>query len=252
MPHSITVSIVSHGHGEQVSQLVNQALSDPLVWQVILTLNTPETLALPDSDRLVIVHNAHPKGFGANHNAAFEQCKTSLFCVLNPDIILRKDSLAQLEQALSSDQAAVAGPLVLAADGSQEDSWRVFPTLFTLLLKALGKDTTIIRSEADHSRITPEWVAGMCMLFQTDSFRRVNGFDERFFLYYEDVDICARLWNANETVIAAPKSIVVHNAQRASHRNLTHMRWHLASMGRYLLRYSLNMPKPARQQQSSD
>lgn len=248
MPRSITVSIVSHGHGEQVSQLVNQVLSDPLVGHVILTFNRPETLALPDSDRLVIVRNAHPKGFGANHNAAFKQCKTSLFCVLNPDIVLREDSLAQLKQALSSDQAAVAGPMVLATDGSQEDSWRVFPTLFTLLLKALGKDTTAIRRAADHAWIAPDWVAGMCMLFQADSFRRVHGFDERFFLYYEDVDICARLWNANETVIAAPKSIVVHDAQRASHHNLTHMRWHLASMGRYLLRYSLNMPKTARHQ----
>jgi len=246
MTNSVTVSIVSHGHGNQVSRLVEQVLADPLVKRLVLTLNIPELLRLPQSHRLTIVENERPKGFGANHNTAFASCDTPLFCVLNPDIVLREDSFAELARALHEHQAGVAGPKVLAIDGKQEDSWRAFPTLFTLLLKALGKDKTIMKLQENAESLLPDWVAGMCMLFRSDSFRQVGGFDERLFLYYEDVDICARLWKANEKIVAAPRSVVQHNAQRASRRNLTHMRWHITSMVRYLLRYSQRLPKTGR------
>ena len=243
MTNSVTVSIVSHNHGNQVSRLVDQVLADPLVNRLVLTLNIPELLKLPQSHRLTIVENERPKGFGANHNSAFMYCNTPLFCVLNPDIELREDSFAELAQTLCEHQAGVAGPKVLAADGRQEDSWRAFPTPQKLLLKAFGRDKTIMRLEESAESLFPDWVAGMCMLFRSDSFRQVGGFDERFFLYYEDVDICVRLWNAKEKIVAAPRSVVEHNAQRASHRNLTHMRWHLISMARYLLLYSYRLSK---------
>jgi len=238
----LTVSVVSHNHGPQVCRLVDQILSDTLVKRLVLTLNIHEELALPESNRLMVVRNGKSRGFGANHNAAFTHCDTPIFCVLNPDVGLREDSFAELAQTLCEHQAGVAGPKVLAVSGNQEDSWRAFPTLSTLILKALGEDKTIMKLEESAESLFPDWVAGMCMLFSSDSFRKVGGFDERLFLYYEDVDICARLWNANEKVVAAPKSIVVHEAQRASHRNITHMRWHLTSMARYLLRYSFRMP----------
>jgi GT2 family glycosyltransferase len=75
----------------------------------------------------------------------------------------------------------------------------------------------------------------MFMLFSAAAFRRVGGFDERYFLYYEDVDICDRLQRMNFSVMACPRSRVIHNAQRASHRNWRHLRWHLGSMWRYLV-----------------
>ena len=240
---SITVSIVSHGHGQQVEQLVGQVLRDPLVARLVLTLNVSEDLSLPNDPRLVRIDNAEPKGFGRNHNAAFEHCDTPYYCVLNPDIVLREDSFADLLSCLTRSQAAVAGPLVLSAVGDQEDSWRKFPTVFSLCLKAMGNDTTIIKQSDPDALLFPDWIAGMCMLFETDSYRAVNGFDERLFLYYEDVDICARLWKSNRAVVASPNAKVIHNAQRASRREWEHMRWHLCSMAKYLARYSFRMPK---------
>jgi GT2 family glycosyltransferase len=79
-----------------------------------------------------------------------------------------------------------------------------------------------------------DWAAGMFLLFDSAAYRSVGGFDERYFMYLEDADICHRLWAKGRRVIAAPSVSVVHDAQRASRRSLKHMRWHGASMARFL------------------
>lgn len=63
-----------------------------------------------------------------------------------------------------------------------------------------------------------------------------------YFLYYGDADICAGLWKARRRVFACPQVTVVHNAQRASRRDLRHMRWHLLSMTRYFRKYLFRLP----------
>jgi len=69
-----------------VGRLIGQLLAFPEVAQIILTLNVPESVALPDNARVTVISNAEPKGFGANHNAAFAACTQTFFCPLNPDI----------------------------------------------------------------------------------------------------------------------------------------------------------------------
>lgn len=249
---NITVSIVSHGHGQQVEKLIDQVLRDPCVAKLIVTLNVPENLAPPENPRLLRIDNPQPKGFGQNHNAAFRHCETPYYCVLNPDIVLREDSFSELLTCLNNTKAAVAGPFVLSPTGDQEDSWRKFPTVFSLCLKALGNDITIMKQSQPDSPLFPDWIAGMCMLFRTDSYRIINGFDESLFLYYEDVDICARLWKSSQAVVASSKAKVIHNAQRASRREWEHMRWHLSSMAKYLARYSFRMPRVSRETSNRD
>jgi len=68
---------------------------------------------------------------------------------------------------------------------------------------------------------------------RASDYAALGGFDEGFFLYYEDVDLCARLWRGGREVVLCPEVQVVHDARRASRRHLRHMRWHAASMARY-------------------
>ena len=81
------------------------------------------------------------------------------------------------------------------------------------------------------------------MLFRSEDFARLKGFDERFFLYYEDVDICIRVWQLSLRVAACPRVSVVHHARRDSRRSLRHLRWHLESMGRYFLKHWGRLPR---------
>ena len=80
-----------------------------------------------------------------------------------------------------------------------------------------------------------DWIAGMFMIIPRAVFSEVGGFDhERFFMYYEDVDICRRVRNLGYEIVYDPSQSVIHDAQRASRRSFQHMKWHLTSMFRYL------------------
>lgn len=233
--HGITVSLVSHGHQEPVAELVAEILAQPLVTRVVLTLNVPQTLELPDSDRLFIIANDTPKGFGANHNQAFLQCRDAYFLVLNPDVELTPGLFASLITCQQTTGAAVVAPAVFARNATREDSWRRFPTLWSLVLKACGHDQSMLNPCSDICY--PDWVAGMCMLFEARAFKQLGGFDQRYYLYYEDVDICARAWLRGLTVAGCAQARLVHDGQRASRRDWQHLRWHIASMVRYLWQY---------------
>jgi GT2 family glycosyltransferase len=80
-----------------------------------------------------------------------------------------------------------------------------------------------------------DWVGGMFMLLRRDVFETLGGFDERYFLYYEDVDLCARLWSAGMRVMQLRQVSVIHLARRSSHRSLRYLVIHLVSMSRYFL-----------------
>jgi N-acetylglucosaminyl-diphospho-decaprenol L-rhamnosyltransferase len=74
----------------------------------------------------------------------------------------------------------------------------------------------------------------MFMLFRSDAFRQVGGFDERYFLYYEDVDICRRLRAGGHGIVFEPRAEVIHDARRASRRRLRQALHHLRSAIRFL------------------
>jgi len=95
----ITVSIVSHGHGKMVKNLIGKIQRRPNVSRIILTKNIPEDLLLPENAVIRIIDNRYPQGFAANHNAAFSIANTQYFCVLNPDIDFDVDPFPELLQA---------------------------------------------------------------------------------------------------------------------------------------------------------
>lgn len=238
----IFVSIVSHGHGDMVDNLIQQLAACPEVSQIILTLNIPEPSALKPTDTLEIINNQTPAGFAANHNAAFKLCREPFFCVVNPDIKLVGNPFPALLASLTTNNTALAAPLVVAPGGTIEDSIRRFLTPFSLLAKAMGSSVGRYDVEPGQSTFYPEWIAGMFMLFRSESFSQVGGFDAGFFLYYEDVDICVRLWKSGAQIVACPTAGVIHAAQRESHRNWRFLRWHLASMARYFYKHLGRLP----------
>lgn len=207
------------------------------VCEVLLTVNVPEVLPFHAADfgvRVTILSNERPRGFGANHNSAFRRARSSSFCVLNPDIRLQGDPFPALAAELAKERVGVVAPLIVDPSGDIEDSARKFPTVASLISKALGTAPRL-DYELDDGQLSPDWVAGMFMLFRAEAFSALQGFDERYFLYYEDVDICRRLRRDGYSVRVVPSVRVIHAARRASRRSLRYLRWHLTSMARYLL-----------------
>jgi N-acetylglucosaminyl-diphospho-decaprenol L-rhamnosyltransferase len=236
MTPPITLSVVSHGQNALVNALLEdiERLCAARV-TLLLTENVPDAVPLSLAGRTFsaeVIRNAAVTGFAANHNAAFARCQSPYFCVVNPDIRLRSDPFAALLDTLSN--AAVAGPKVLNPAGAIEDSARRFPTGLSLFAKFFrppeGPDYP-----ADRGPLEVDWLAGMFLLFRSNDFRAVGGFDEAYFLYYEDVDLCRRLHRAGRRVVYDPRAEVVHDARRASRKNLRLMRHHAQSAARFLL-----------------
>lgn len=240
----ITVSIVSHGHGTMVERLVHSVLSYDEIGQVLVTNNVREPFLLPEDKRVVIIQNDVPRGFAENHNAAFEHCQQPYFCVLNPDISFEKNPFPLLIKELEHFKAALAAPFVYSCDGQLEDSVRYFPTITGLFAKATGGADGRYAGDSRNGSFFPDWVAGMFMLFRSNEFREIGGFDEAFYLYYEDVDICARLWKAGKRIVACPNMSVIHDARRASRSDAQHMKWHATSMARYFWKHWMREPRP--------
>jgi GT2 family glycosyltransferase len=235
----ITVSIVSHGQMAWVQQLLtdlNSVCADS-DFEVILTLNQPEETTFELSDfyyPLHVLRNAAPVGFASNHNRAFERAGGQYFCVVNPDIRMKTNPFPALLECLKQPGVGVAAPMVRSAAGALEDSFRRFPNPAIILCKALGHCRGA-DYEVGNTTIYPDWAGGMFLLFPSPLFRALHGFDHRYFLYYEDVDICARLRVAGYRVAVSPAVSVVHDAQRASHVHWKYRRWHLESMVRFFL-----------------
>jgi len=242
---AITISIVSHGQLELVRPLLDQIdrFSRALVARVVLTLNIPESDAPLAGGRwgfpIERIENAAPKGFGANHNQAFERCTTPWFLVLNPDIRLDADVLAPLVAQAAPD-AGLLTPRIFEPGREGPEPHRKLLTPFEIL----GRK----RPGYVQPRV-PAWIPGLFMLFRSETYRGIGGFDERFFMYGEDFDICARMRLAGWSLQVGENLRARHEAQRESHRSRLHLYWHVTSLLKVWLSASFwrywRMPPPA-------
>jgi len=221
----VTVSIVSHGQQALIGPLLDDLdrFCAGQVAKVVLTVNIPEPGVL-DGRRwrfpVERIANDAPKGFGANNNQAFAHCETPWFLVLNPDIRLDGDVLAPL-LALAQERTGLLAPRILEPDRTAPEPHRRLITPREILTR---------RRPGYPTPAVPDWLPGLFMLFRSAAYREVGGFDERFFMYGEDFDICARLRLAGWSIRIGEDLLVRHEAQRASRRSLRHLRWHVGSL----------------------
>lgn len=233
----ITLSVVSHGQIAMIAALLQDIAANcqQTSLEVILTLNIPEDVPvllgqLPFSLR--ILRNESPLGFGENHNLAFSQARAPYFCVINPDIRVASNIFPALMDGLQNTSIGVIAPLIVNGEGVVEDSARKFPTPFKILCKLFGggrgQDYSI-----GSALIEPDWVGGMFMVFRRETYVLLGGFDQKFFLYYEDVDLCARIRLQGLRVVMVPSVRATHLARRSSHSSATYSFMHIRSMIRF-------------------
>ncbi len=235
----LTLSIVSHGQIGLVDLLLAdlEKHCDAAVLEVILTVNIPESLPASLNKLpfvIKVIQNPRALGFGENHNQAFRRASGQYFAVLNPDVRMNSNVFPVLMACVDSPSIGVAAPLVLNETGAIEDSARRFPTPLKILCKLFGRcrgGDYVVGTEP----VYPDWVGGMFMVFRSDVYRQLGGFNEKFFLYYEDVDLCARIWLKGLRVALIPQAQVIHEARRSSHRSAAYRNMHIRSMARFFL-----------------
>lgn len=243
MAVKVCLSVVSHGHRDHLIALMGDLTTQGLELEQIRVLaNIPEELSGLEcfaQEGVIVTYNDSPMGFGANHNKNLVGCAADYYLIINPDVRLTSNPIPELLAIFEADPlVGLVAPRVTTSDGRFEDSIRRFPSLMDLFKKAFGNDQGLVVLKSEEDSDVP-WVAGMFMLVRSDVFTALGGFDEGFYLYYEDVDLCARILRAGYKVRVARNATVIHNAQRDSRRKLKFMSWHLRSMARYFLKYGL-------------
>jgi len=187
--------------------------------------------------------NRQNTGYAKGCNRGLAAHPAEWYLVLNPDIVVHPGALdALLACGRSHPRAGVIGPQLLNEDGTIQESCRRFYTLRTLLLRRTFLGRIFPRSEVvkrhlmrdfDHLSVQPvDWVLGGCILVSHRALERTGPMDERFFLYFEDVDWCYRMWQAGCEVLYTPDARFLHRHRRTSATGkLNRSFWlHLASL----------------------
>lgn len=204
-----------------LKQLAGQANA---IGHVVITHNLPEQpVEAPEGGWpfvLTEIANTAPAGFGVNHNRAFDRCTSALFCILNPDISLVDAAVwPGLLACVREEGVGCAYPALYNEDGSRQENERELVTPAALVRRHLG---------AGRQRRT-DWASAAFWLVPAATWRQLGGFDERYFMYCEDVDFCLRLQLAGLR-LARCDATAVHKASWGSRRMGSHLAWHLRSM----------------------
>lgn len=189
------------------------------------------------------IFNTENAGYARGCNRGMAEVAADYYLILNPDIVVQPGALDHLlEFADAHPRAGLVGPQLLNEDGSLQESCRRFYTFRTLLLRrtVLGRlfpdSRTVQRHlmrDFDHRSSRPvDWVLGGCVLARRAAMDRSGPMDERFFLYFEDVDWCYRMWQAGFEVQYTPDARFIHRHRRASARGRFGRSWwlHLGSL----------------------
>ncbi len=189
-------------------------------------------------------------GYGRGHNLAIESASSRYHLILNPDIDMDGDALANGVDFLAGNASvALLTPWIGGEDGNQQYLCRRFPAVLDLLIRGFFPgplrrmfDRRLAQYEMrdvvgrDSVFWDPPIVSGCFMLFRTDVLKRLNGFDSRYFLYFEDYDLSLRTHEVAR-VAYVPTVRVRHHGGGASRKGIRHVRFFTASAFRFFHRF---------------
>ncbi len=164
-------------------------------------------------------------GFACGNNIGIRFALGKFLLILNPDNILTPDSVEKMVKAMEADSTiGLIAPKLIQEDGSVRRSMRSFPSMSDVVIKRTAlrhlfpkKLGQYLQLEEDPDQMRDvDWVVGACMLIHTETYREIGGLDERFFLFFEDMDLCRRLWAAGKRVVYFPQAQAADRKRRLS------------------------------------
>ena len=186
-------------------------------------------------------------GLSTAANLGVSHTEGEYFALLNPDVRLcDPDGIERLESHLADPAVGAVAPALVLPSGALQDSARRVPTPTDLVLRRLtGRQPDAIRASEP---VNVEWVVAACLVMRRSAFEQIGGFNERFFLYFEDVDLSVRLRAAGFRIRYDPTVKAFHEHAAASRSSLISpaARQHMRSACRFYVghpRYLLPRPR---------
>lgn len=245
---STAVVIVSHNTreilGGCLASVAREAPAELVVADNGSTDGTLEMVARDFPGAMLDVDPRNP-GYGAGANRGIRRTRSDFVLVLNSDTVLAPGALAALEDYFAAHpRAGLIGPRLVNADGTLQRSCHAFPSPLVTLLEYSWLGDVVARVPGLRQRyafgfahdraVRVDWVTGAALALRRTALDAVGGFDERYFMYFEEVDLARRLHAAGWETHFAPVTDVVHlgGASTAADRVRMSAR-QFASLGRY-------------------
>jgi N-acetylglucosaminyl-diphospho-decaprenol L-rhamnosyltransferase len=257
MPESVSAVVVSYNSSAYLPDclrgLRSEGVADVVVVDNASSDGSVEVVRASDPEATVVAIGVN-LGFGSGANRGVEVTTGEHLLILNPDAVVEPGTVKALSGSLDRDPGlAVVGPRMENLDGTLYPSVRRFPDLwvaaghaFLGLVWPANPFTRRYRMlDWDHTRPAADvdWVGGACLLVRRSAFEAVGGFDEGYFMYVEDVDLCWRLGRAGWRIGYEPAGRVVHALGASSRLSPYRM---IAAHHRSLLRFASKTSSGAR------
>jgi GT2 family glycosyltransferase len=237
MTPEIAAVLVNYNSGGELRQAL-RSIAGAMAgrpWEAIVVDNASqddsEAAAAEFAPHATLIRNADNVGFGRGVNQGVAASSAPFVLIMNPDCRLLDGAVAVLRRELNAHPSCgLVGPRILDPDGSVQGSARGDPDMLTGLfgrtspLRRVLPGLTVSRRNvvagasvsSDASAMVVDWVSGACMLVRRDAFDAVGGFDEGYFLYWEDADLCRRLRSRGYDVRYVPGATAVHQVGQSS------------------------------------
>ncbi|CAI0798086.1 dTDP-Rha:alpha-D-GlcNAc-pyrophosphate polyprenol, alpha-3-L-rhamnosyltransferase [Serratia grimesii] len=235
----IVASIVLFNHSyEQVEETLTSLLNEQCVGKIVLVNNGgADWAASLGNDRIGYIHSTINGGFGHAHNLCMssylDRCDYFLIC--NPDISFEAGALARLYNFAHKEGHQFVSPRIRYSDGRFQHSCRLLPTPANLFLRRFlpkwgsKMDVAYELHQADYEQtFAVPSVSGCFMLLKSTLLGQLGGFDERYFMYMEDVDLCRRALKLTDIVYFSGTTIT-HVFGKGSYKSLTLLGYHMHS-----------------------
>lgn len=251
----VAVVIISHGHEGFLPRCLRslppalEGLRAEVVVVDNLGASAMRRIVSESPVPVMLRINAVPRGFASNCNMAIGLSGAPYILLLNPDTEFLSGKLKDALDFMRSDQSTgVVGCHLVNSDGEQQESYRQYPTLPVFLARILGAERwpwrpgfyrrSMMEGERFTAPATVDLVTGACFLIRRACFDQIGGFDEGFFLYWEDADFCYRARLSGSRTCFYPAITVLHHHQRSS-RTVTsrYARWHVQSAMRFFWKH---------------
>jgi hypothetical protein len=235
-PPAVSAILVNYNAGPELRRALESIASEleGQSWEALVIDN-----ASADGSQAVVgqfapearlIQNASNVGFARAVNQGLAASSGQLVLIMNPDCRLERGAMSALRVELSRHaDCAIAGPQVLNPDGSLQGSARGDPDMLTGLFGRaqplrrwlrwlpVARRNVITPDQAGRApSITVDWISGACMLARRAALVKVGGFDERYFLYWEDADLCRRLRSIGYHARYVPGATAIHQVGQSS------------------------------------
>jgi len=186
------------------------------------------------------IDNKENLGFGRGHNVVIDRIESDYHAIVNPDIEIKEDVFSAILSYMNEENTVgMVIPKIVDENGQIQAAYREYPTILDVFIRMFCK-SLFKKRQAEHTLQSKDYTEpfqvpfaqGCFLVIRTEIFKALRGFDDRYFMYMEDTDLCRRV-NEKSRVMYYPGASVTHAWEQGSHKNMKLMKIHIKSMLSY-------------------